>query len=286
MCAALVLGELPPPRMGSCQSDEECAITTDAPCCSCCPGVPRAVSRSEPSPDCSNKNCGFVPCKTVLCKSPQDPSTLQAVCRAGTCRAEPVEVKNPSLCSSDADCVVLSSYLCCPLCCPPAPEAMTRAELQLKQERCETTVCTAMVRCAPENCPPPPAPSHAVCRSNHCALVPSAPDPVAPAAECRSDRDCTVSYPDPVDSSCSTSPCGCCPGQPQAVPVSKNLGKPVPKPPPPKKSPFGLSQPPGQAPNCAPCPRPLPGTAACQSGRCVLKEPRRGVRSNRGRPND
>ncbi len=267
---AVLLGDVPP-RMSGCESDDDCLITTEGSCCSCCPGVPRAVSRSEPQPDCSTKNCGIVPCKATRCKPAQDPSTLQAICRAGTCRAEPVKVKkNPSFCSSDAECVV-TSFSCCDTCCPTPPIAATQAELELKRGQCADTMC-AMIRCAKENCPAQPQPGPAVCRSSHCVIGSVEPTPAPQGNECRRDADCTVSYPVPdAENSCHRSACGCCPGAPVAVPAGvpmpRRVGKP-PKPKVPAKSPFGLSQP---GANCSPCPAPAAASAACLAGRCALR---------------
>ena len=155
LCVSILLGDVPP-RPSACATDDECVITATASCCSCCPGVPRAVSRQElAEQDCGTKNCGVVPCKATACRPVQDPNTLQAVCRAGTCRAEPVGgQKNPSVCIRDADCVA-ASFSCCETCCPPPTIAITQAELLQKRGECATTMC-AMLRCASENCPPRP----------------------------------------------------------------------------------------------------------------------------------
>jgi len=172
LCLSMLLADVPT-RPSACEADDDCVITAQAACCSCCPGVPRSVSRQElAEQDCSAKNCGVVPCKGTACQPVQDLNTLQAVCRAGTCRAEPAKVKkNPSLCIRDSDCVA-ASFSCCETCCPPPTIAATQAELDLKRGECPAKRCS-MIRCAVENCPAQAPPGVAVCRSNRCELAPA-----------------------------------------------------------------------------------------------------------------
>lgn len=277
LCVLMVVGDLPAPRLGSCENDDDCVITTGAQCCECCPGVPRSVARADlAQQDCSTRNCGVVGCKATMCKPVQDPSTLQAVCRAGTCRAEPVPVKkNASFCANDSDCVV-SSFSCCDSCCPAPPRATTAAELQALRGQCVNMMCP-MVRCAPEQCKAIPPPGAATCRNNRCELTTAAP------AQCRSNDDCIVNFPGPAASDpCNRSPCGCCPGTtPVAGPNPASIETtPAPRRPdrrrtksvPLSKSPpFGLSQPSAPPPpQCSPCPGQPPATAQCRAGRCVL----------------
>ena len=275
----LVVADLPAPRLGACEGDDDCVITTQSQCCDCCPGVPRSVARSDLGQlDCSSRNCGVVGCNRTLCKPAQDPSTLQAVCRAGTCRAEPVRVKkNASFCANDSDCLV-SSFSCCESCCPAAPRATTAAELEALRGQCVTTMCP-MVRCAREQCKPMLPPGQATCRNNRCELTHQAP------AQCRSDDDCRVSYPGPAAAdACHRSPCGCCPGltpvaEPNPMSVASTVvtkrpdrrrGKVTPLS---KNPPFGLSQPQANPPpQCAPCESPTPAIAECRAGRCTLRD--------------
>ena len=240
LCVLVVMGDVPVLRVGACQSDDDCVISTHSGCCDCC-GVPRAVTRANLAPqDCSTQNCGVVPCDALRCKPNPDPSTLRAVCRAGTCRAEPRQAKTKAaFCAIDSDCVI-SSFSCCQACCPVQPWATTPAELEAMRSRCATTICP-MIRCAPEQCKALSPPGAPTCRNNRCELTKTTP------AECRSDDDCTVSSSAPsADDHCHRGVCA--PRQPESRP-----GKVTPLT---KTPPFGLSQP--TAPQCSPCTSPTP----------------------------
>jgi hypothetical protein len=147
------------------------------------------------------------------------------------------------------------------------PQRVDCAAVECDPQRC------AAVRCA---APQSPADFVAACRENRCVALPRRPQPEPPAAaECRIDRDCTVTSSPAPGSACLQSPCGCCPS-PRAVPVEARPvplpERPQPKPTPPGPPPFGLSTgsaPP--APQCAPCPAPPPaGKPVCLGGRCTL----------------
>ncbi len=267
VCALLAQTPSPPSsRVAACGNDDDCVISAQANCCECCPSLPTAMPKQAfAERRCDLKQCPS--CTTVRCEPAPDADSFKAVCRAGTCRAEPVtEPKRPSpQCRLDSDCLV-TSFSCCERCCALPLEAMTPAQLESKRAECGQTNC-AMIKCAPEHCPKVSSQqSRAVCRSNRCELV-VAPTPV----ECETDAQCIVDYPTSHIGGCGV--CGCCPGtEPVAAPVSRVA-----------PSPFGLSQPgakkssrpqpaPPVSPNCSPCPNRKPATARCRAHRCTLKD--------------
>lgn len=175
-------------------------------------------------------------------------------------------------CSQNSDCVLNTFQGCCGSCCSAPPHAIRKGTK-------EGEICAA-VECARPNCDavrcakPPEVSSYvALCLAGSCVAEPKiAQLPV----QCTTAADCKVVNA-PM-AGCQQSPCGCCPVT-QALPVDavvplqqrpadkkKNEGKPN----------FGLSTGGGtapQPPNCAPCPAPTGGEAACQAGQCVLVQP-------------
>jgi hypothetical protein len=188
-------------------------------------------------------------------------------------------------CTAASDCVITDFSGCCGGCCPQA-RAMSKAELEQQQKRCAVIDCEAPM-CAAVVCEagPSAASLEAACSNGRCVALPKSRAVAPPAAECTSDRQCTVDYPQPGPSAgCRSSPCGCCPGtEPVAVPVERaertererrpRPARPAQSPPEqPKK--FGLSE--GKAdapapPACSPCPGPRPARAVCRANRCVLQ---------------
>ncbi len=276
---SLLLGDVPSrivkgpgQRLESkCTADSDCTISTGKGCCdTCCPATPHAVNAKDAAEDCSKRNCGFVPCKTALCRQPVDPSTLHAVCRMGYCTSERLERVPPSLppstppprdsnyCERDSQCH-LSSVTCCPKCCPGDPVAVTQQRLAEQHAECAATMC-AMLKCvAPDQCPPVAA-STAICRAHRCEVSREAGPPPR-AKECETDLECSVIYaPERAAAACAESPCGCCP--PQPLGAKRNEGQKSP----PAKPPFGLST----GPPCPPCPASRTAVPICRQGRCTL----------------
>ena len=198
--------------------------------------------------------------------------TLVTVSLLGDIAPKPFRQPSPPpvQCQQDTDCVLSIFQGCCGGCCGGAPHAVQRGVNEMA--RCSTVDCAppdcAAVRCAQ---PPDPASFTAACRAGTCVAVRKSEAP----AECRVDADCTVVTTASPGASCQRSACGCCPVTraipsdavvplQQRAPDSRKPGE---------KPSFGLStggQNPPPAPNCSPCPAPMGGTAACQSGRCVL----------------
>lgn len=264
------------PLKVGCSSDAECVISTFSGCCSgnCCP-TSTAWLRTELQQQ--QRRCAIVDCAVPECTSPcprVDEGPKVAVCVAGRCEArDRSESANPDFCAMDSDCVSSTFSGCCGSCCPTQPFAVTRTRATLDSQKCRA------VRCAREPCEGiacaqvMPSPIRPVCRANRCVaerpeiVVPPPPPPV----ECSADRDCGVDLNPPPGDACWSSPCGCCPAA-RAVPVEQVRPPPVRKSPTGKGSPFGLSQ--GNSantPSCGACPAPVSSTAACSTGRCVLR---------------
>lgn len=191
----------------------------------------------------------------------------------------------PPECKADHECAITTFEGCCGACCPRAPYAMSAAKLQAAQQQC------AQVRCAARRCddiacamvvPEPASRFRAVCEAGRC--VARRADELA---ECRRDADCTVvtALP-PSGAACYSSPCGCCPST-LALPVDAAKPAPPPGAKPVKKGAtpggpsFGLSTGDGQPanpnrppPRCEPCAQPVPGSAACVSGKCTRVAPK------------
>lgn len=182
-------------------------------------------------------------------------------------------------CAADADCTITTFSGCCGGCCPQA-RAMSKAELAQQQRRCAAVDCEAPM-CAAVVCEPGPAADALVarCQAGRCVAEEKPP---AGKAECASDRECTIVYPEPpANAACRTAPCGCCPGTtPVAVPVGRaeerrGAAAPAPQSPQQPKR-YGLSQGDSAAPQpaCSPCPGPAPAVAVCRQGRCSVAQPR------------
>jgi hypothetical protein len=178
----------------------------------------------------------------------------------------------PPQCTQNSDCVLSTWQGCCPSCCSGPPHAIRKGTKE--GEFCAAVDC-AMPNCNAVRCARPPDLSSfvAVCRAGTCVAEPKTSQ--APA-QCQTAQDCKVVNA-PL-AGCQQRPCGCCPVT-QALPIDAVV--PLQQRPAEKKSTdgkpnFGLStggSSPPQQPNCAPCPAPSGGEAACQSGQCVLVQP-------------
>jgi hypothetical protein len=182
----------------------------------------------------------------------------------------------PVQCREDTDCVLSTFQGCCGGCCGAAPHGVPRGANEAAA--CAAVDC-AKPDCAAVRCARPPDPGTFVpaCRAGRCVALPKS----APPAQCRVNTDCVVvTAVPPAEASCHRSACGCCPltqalPVDAAVPLQKRESPSAPPKKPGEKPPFGLSTggPPPAAPNCSACPQPTGGTAACQSGQCVLLQP-------------
>lgn len=183
----------------------------------------------------------------------------------------------PPQCSADDDCVLSTFNGCCGSCCGADPHAVRRGVNEAS--RCAAVDCD-MPDCSAVRCRQARDVSQFVpaCRAGRCVAIPKAEAP----AQCRIDGDCrVVTAAPPAGDSCHRSACGCCP-MTQAVPIDAVVPlqqRPTgvdPKSPPTKPN-FGLSTggpPAPPPPSCSPCQQPASGVAACQSGQCVLRQPR------------
>lgn len=202
--------------------------------------------------------------------------TLVALSLLGDIAPGPFEPKRrpappPPQCAQDTDCVLSTFQGCCPSCCQAPPHAIPKGTKE--GEFCAAVDCS-MPDCSAVRCARPPDLSSfaAACRAGRCVALPKT---AMPPPQCRTAQDCKVVTAPPPGSACQQSPCGCCPVT-QALPVDVVVPRPAEKPRPEGKPNFGLSTGGPQdrpQPNCAPCPAPSGGEAACQSGQCVLVQP-------------
>jgi hypothetical protein len=168
-------------------------------------------------------------------------------------------------CHADDECVVSTFAGCCGACCPAAPRAVRAATLEQERARCAVASCAAP-RCGGACAQVEEASAFvAACEAGQCVARRRAP---RPADQCRADEDCVVASATPPGSACEQSACGCCSGEVVVPRASVPLARPARSRTAPTSPPkFGLGT--GQAPQCAPCPRPPPVRAACVAGRCV-----------------
>lgn len=199
---------------------------------------------------------------------------------AGMAAAEDKPRRPGVQCGSDRECTITTFSGCCGGCCPQA-RAMAKAVLAQQQARCAAVDCEAPM-CAAVVCEPGPAADTLVARCTAGRCVAEEKPPPPGQAECQSDRECTVTYPEPAASdACRTSPCGCCPG---TTPVATTIAKAEERKSTPSPAPrsaergrgYGLSQGSSGAPQpaCAPCPPRPHAIAVCKQGRCGFALPR------------
>lgn len=75
------------PERTTCSMDADCAITTFAGCCACCPGEPRALPKEKVEAEqgkCAATSCLRCP-ENADCAATQPESAFVARCERGTC---------------------------------------------------------------------------------------------------------------------------------------------------------------------------------------------------------